>query len=539
MPWLVYRLRRVLGAYASPPEPCGRLGPRGRVSVGQEKSYKELFEGSPDAILIIEGDRFVDCNPAAVRMLRSANKEALLALGPHPAEISPPTQPDGRNSFEKAEEYLGITFERGSHTFEWTHVCGDGELLLVEVQLTVIRHGEKPMVLVVWRDISERKKLEAELSRAQRLEAVGRLAGGVAHDFNNLLLVILGHSELLAEEFKKGRPDPKHVEGVQTAADRAVDLTRQLLAFSRGQPVLARATDLGVLVEKLGGLLERLIGEHIRLSLKSGEEQHTVFADPSQLEQVVVNLAVNARDAMASGGDLEIAVDRCRISARQPLGQLPDGDYVTLRVTDTGVGMSREQLDRAFDPYYTTKDSGKGTGLGLATVHAIAEQNGGHASIESTAGQGTAVHVSFPLSHREPVSGAPKPSPTRPAAGGETILLVEDEQAIRDLFKTTLTSQGYRVITAGDGQEALDRVARGGQSIDLLITDVVMPRVSGPELVRRLSTTLPKLSVLYMSGYSEESDLRGMSDEERAGLLQKPFSPKQLEAEIRRILDAN
>ena len=513
----------------------------------EEKSYRELFELSPDAILIMEGDRFVDCNPAAVRMLRFSDQRALLerysgatdrgALRAHPADISPPCQPDGRDSFEKAEEFLEIAFERGSHTFEWTHLCADGEPLLVEVQLTAVRRGKKPVLHVVWRDISERKRLEAELRRAQRLEAVGRLAGGVAHDFNNLLVVILGHAELLAEEFESSRPNPKHVAGIQSAADRAANLTRQLLAFSRGQPAQSRVTDLGDLVEQLGDLLRQLIGEHIELDLARQDEPLTVVADPSQLEQIVVNLAANARDAMPQGGSLEISIARCSITSKDPSGHLPAGAYVVLRVADSGTGMTDEQLDRAFDPFYTTKTLGKGTGLGLATVHAIAEQYGGHASIESVPGGGTTVQVLFPRSNRKPVPRRQAPLRTRNSGGGETILLVEDERAIRDLLEVGLTTKGYGVLTAQDGQEALDRVAQWGKAIDLLVTDVVMPRVSGPALVRRLSTIFPRLRVLYMSGYSEEGDLGTMSDSERASVLQKPFAIKRLQAEVRRILD--
>jgi CheY-like chemotaxis protein len=260
-------------------------------------------------------------------------------------------------------------------------------------------------------------------------------------------------------------------------------------------------------------------------------------ADPSQLEQLVLNLAANARDAMPGGGSLEISVGRRLISHREPFGKLPVGTYVALRVADSGVGMTDEQLDRAFDPFYTTKALGKGTGLGLATVHAIAEQNGGHASIESAPASGTTIQVLLPLSNREPVHPEQEPRQKGPAGGGETILLVEDEQSIRDLFEASLTAKGYRVLTAEDGQEALDRVAQWGKPIDLLVTDVVMPRVSGPELVRRLSTVSPELKVLYMSGYSEEGSLSVMSDEERAVVLQKPFAPKLLAAEIRRILD--
>jgi signal transduction histidine kinase len=510
-------------------------------------SYRDIFEHSPDAILIIEGDRFVDCNPAAVRMLRFPNKTALLerysgateagGLSAHPAEMSPPSQPDGRDSFEKAEEILALTFERGSHTFEWEHVCADGEPLLVEVQLTRVRGGEKPVLHVVWRDISERKRLEAELQRAHRLEAVGRLAGGVAHDFNNLLLVIISHAEQLEEEIQSGKADPERTREILSAADRAADLTRQLLAFSRGQPAQPRATNLGALVDQLGNLLRTLIGEHIELDLECQEGPLTVVADPSQLEQLVVNLAANARDAMPNGGRLEISVERRELTSREEIAQLRAGRYVTLTVTDSGEGMTREQLDRAFDPFYTTKSLGKGTGLGLATVHAIAEQNGGQALIESSPDRGTRVRILLPMSTREPIPLVRAPRQKRSTGGGETILLVEDEAAIRHLFETALRAKGYRVFTAEDGQDALDRAAECGGKIDLLVTDMVMPRVSGPELIRRLSTTVPRLRVLFVSGYSHEGNLGISSTVETVAVLQKPFSLKVLLAEVRGILD--
>ncbi len=436
----------------------------------EEKSYRELFERSPDAILIIEGDRFVDCNPAAVRMLRFPDKQTLLerysgethrgALSAHPADLSPPLQADGRDSFEKAEEFLAIAFERGSHAFEWTHLCADGEHLLVEVQLTVVRRGEKPLLHVVWRDISERRRLEAELRRAQRLEAVGRLAGGVAHDFNNLLSVILSHCEVLEDDFESGEPDPEHVVGIRSAADRAADLTHQLLAFSRGAPAQSRATDLGDLVEQFGGLLHRLIGEHIELDLNREDEALTVVADPSQLEQLVVNLAVNARDAMPSGGSLKISVGRCQISPRESLGQLSAGTYVALRVADTGAGMTHEQLDRAFDPFYTTKALGKGTGLGLATVHAIAEQNGGYASIESAPARGTTVQVLLPPEQSRAGSdwaGAPSRT-SRRLAEERRFFSSRTSKRYATCSRPGLRAKGYKVLTAEDGQEALDRV---------------------------------------------------------------------------------
>jgi signal transduction histidine kinase/ActR/RegA family two-component response regulator len=516
--------------------------------VAEGTSYRDIFEHSPDAILVIEGDRFVDCNPAAVRMLRFPNKAALLerysgateagGLSAHPAEMSPSHQPDGRDSFEKAEEFLALTFERGSHTFEWEHLCADGAPLLVEVQLTRVRGGERPVLHVVWRDISERKRLEAELQRAQRLEAVGRLAGGVAHDFNNLLVVIISHAEQLEEEIRAGKADPERPGEILSAADRAADLTRQLLAFSRGQPAQPRATNLGDLVDQLGKLLRTLIGEHIELDLKCQEGPLTVVADPSQLEQLVMNLAANARDAMPDGGQLEISVKRRELTSWDEPAQLRAGRYVALTVADSGEGMTREQIDHAFDPFYTTKLLGKGTGLGLATVRAIAEQIGGQASIASGLGRGTTVRVLLPMSSHEPISLSQAPRQRKSTGGGETILLVEDEAAIRQLFETALRAKGYRVLTAKDGQDALGRVAEYGGKIDLLLTDVVMPRVSGPELIRRLSTSAPGLKVLFMSGYSNEGDLGHSSMAETTSVLQKPFSLKVLQAKIREILDA-
>jgi len=503
-------------------------------------AYEDLFELSPNAILIIEGDRFVDCNPAAVEMLRFPSKQALLGHSgaqTHPADISPACQPDGESSAEKAEKYLKIASEQGSHTFEWTHLRFDGTDLLVEVQLTVAKAGERPVVHVVWRDISERKRLEAELGRVQRLEAVGRLAGGIAHDFNNLLMVIVSHAELLKDGFDSGSPDPSPVQEIQDAADRAAALTRQLLAFSRGQPAQARATDLGDVVDGVLGLLDRLIGEHIEIDVQRGDGPLTVMADPSQLEQLVLNLATNARDAMPRGGRVEISIGREQVDEGRS-DHLAPGAYVSLSVGDSGSGMTREQIDRAFDPYYTTKATGKGTGLGLATVHAIVEQNFGQVWIESEPGQGACIRVLLPLSQREPEAARSARQGRRQKGGGETILLVEDESSIRTLFETGLRKEGYRVMSAEDGQEALDLVAGRSEAIDLLVTDVVMPRLSGPELARRLSNEWPGLQVLFMSGYSDEGNLSAIRAVHRSRVLQKPFPPKVLHSEIRRMLDA-
>jgi len=510
--------------------------------------YQELFERSPDAILVIEGDRFIDCNPAAVRMLRFPSKRALLerysgdtdhgGLRAHPGEMSPPCQPDGRNSFEKADEMMAIALERGSHLFEWDHVRADGEVFPVEVQLTAVRGGERPMLHVVWREIGERRRLEAELRQAQRLESVGRLAGGIAHDFNNLLVVIFSHVELLEEALEKGSRLREHTQEIRAAGDRAAALSQQLLTFSRGQPVQSRATDLVRLVARLGNLLRRLIGEHVELSLELEKGPLTIVADPSQIEQLVINLAANARDAMPEGGRLEIRLARGRSDSVSGRVRLAAGAYAELRFRDTGIGMHREQVERAFDPFYTTKPLGLGAGLGLATVHAVVEQCGGSVAIESAAGEGTTVRVMLPLTAAEPQEVISSSQPVSSLAGRETILLVEDETAIRGLLEGVMRRRGYRVLAARDGVEALALLAEYAESIDLLLTDVVMPRLSGPELVRRVAGIQPGVPVIYMSGYSREGALEAARPGEEVCVLQKPFSPRLLLSELRRVLDA-
>jgi len=510
--------------------------------------YKQLFECSPDAILIIEDDRFVDCNSAAVEMLRFPTKQALLerysggkeegTLRAHPGEFSPPTQPDGRNSFEKADEILKTAFERGSQTFEWEHVRADGELFLVEVVLTPVYRDEGRMLHVVWREIGERKKLEAKLRQAQRLESVGRLAGGIAHDFNNLLLVIVSYADLLQEELEAANlsAQAQQAAEIRAAADRAASLTRQLLTFSRGQPVQPKPIDLVALLDSLGGLLRRLIGEDIDFLLNLCDAPITVEADPSQIEQVVVNLVANARDAMPDGGRLEVALEHTHLGT-DAVPRLSEGDYAMIRVSDTGEGMTDDQIEHAFDPFFTTKPPGAGSGLGLATVHGIADQCGGRALIESALGAGTIMRVYLPLTADAPVRRQiPKQGPPV-LTGSETIIVAEDEEAIRSLIAEMLEQSGYRVITASDGEAAVAVARATGGPIDLILTDVVMPRLSGPETVRRLREYRPDMKVIFMSGYSDATSLRAMVTNTEAEILAKPFTRQMMLSAIRKALD--
>ena len=512
-------------------------------------TFRDLFEYSSDAILIIEEERFVECNPAAVRMLRFPSKQALLerysggeregTLRAHPSEFSPEKQPDGRDSFEKAEELMQLTIEHGSQRFDWDHVRADGEVFPVEVTLTAIPQGPKHVIHVVWREIAERKKLEQELRQSQRLESVGRLAGGIAHDFNNLLVVILGHAETLREELASAGQagQAEAAAEILAAGERAAVLTRQLLTFSRGQPIKRRPTDLVKVLGGLNSLLERLIGEDIEFETRLPAGPVVVLADASQLEQLIVNLAANARDAMPEGGRLEITLSQHMHESSSSLPLLAAGDYAVIRVSDSGEGMDPEQIDRAFDPFYTTKPPGSGSGLGLATVHSIAEQCGGAAQIESSPGRGTMVSVWIPLSDA-PVLTEPATSPKSDSFDGdETILVAEDEDGILRLIRNVLQQRGYRVIGARDGAEALEAARAHLAGIDLVLTDVVMPRLSGPELVKQLRLDRPDIKVIFMSGYAQDGAISLSSACEDAEILEKPFTHDALLPVMRKLLD--
>ncbi|TVS12407.1 MAG: response regulator [Gammaproteobacteria bacterium] len=384
----------------------------------------------------------------------------------------------------------------------------------------------------VLRDMTREQQLEEELRQAQRLEAVGRLSGGIAHDFNNLLTVILGYTEALRSEPGDVAPE-EAAEEIHQAALRAAELTRQLLTFSRRGQTLSAATELNVVVSELVPMLDRLIGEHITLQQALDPQVGWVGADKSEIEQVIVNLCVNARDAMASGGCIRITTG-VRSTGSAPPGlrpRLPTGTYAVLEVTDDGSGMAPEIQERVFEPFFTTKDVGEGTGLGLSTVYGIAEQRGGAVHVRSAPAEGTTVTVWLPVIEALPAEAAVVESkPQAAAVSSATLLVVEDEPGIRNLMKMTLEQAGYRVITAADGSEALE-LARAERDIDLLITDVVMPRMGGIELRDRLLEIRPSLRVLFVSGYAPDDARTGSLDEDDI-LLEKPFRPQALRAEV-------
>jgi signal transduction histidine kinase/ActR/RegA family two-component response regulator len=381
------------------------------------------------------------------------------------------------------------------------------------------------------RNQSHREHLEGQLRQAHKMEALGRLAGGVAHDFNNLLTVIKGHSELLLEKLQPGHALHNNSQQIRKTADRAASLTRQLLAFSRMQVVQAKVLDMNELITEMGKLLRRLIREDIDFSLKLGDSLARVKADPGQLEQVLLNLTVNASDAMPVGGKLiietqNVLVDEDYARTRPSLEQ---GRYALVTVTDTGHGMSAETKARIFEPFFTTKEPGKGTGLGLATVYGVVKQSQGFIWVDSTLGKGTRFEVYFPRTE-ERAEGTSCETITKCTSSGgrrETVLVVEDEKEVRELACEFLTAAGYRVLTAQDGMEALETATRMGKSIQAVLTDVVMPRMRGPELGLRLRSLLPDVKIVYMTGYLEQND-GGAEFLQDAFFLQKPFSREVL-----------
>ncbi|MBE7468470.1 MAG: hybrid sensor histidine kinase/response regulator [Anaerolineae bacterium] len=394
-------------------------------------------------------------------------------------------------------------------------------------------------------EITERKRaeeirtqLEQQLLHLQKLEAVGQLAGGVAHDFNNLLTAILGYAGMALAALPADHPAGSDIQGIQNTVQRAANLTRQLLAFARRQIINPQIVNLNDIVLNINNMLNRLIGEDIKLTTTLAPDLAPIKADPGQLEQVLVNLAVNARDAMPNGGELIIETANVTLDhqfARRHLEVTP-GEYILLAVTDTGIGMTEEVKARLFEPFFTTKEVGKGTGLGLATCFGIVKQSGGHIRAYSELGEGTTFKIYLPR-----VGGVASPLPkSEPldllAQGSETILLAEDEAAVRDLAARALRQQGYTVLEAATGQEAL-RLAQLEKEIHLLVTDMVMPKMGGTELADRLKAVRPQLKVVFMSGYTDSKIIRYGLPELGISFLQKPFSAQRLIRKVRDILD--
>jgi PAS domain S-box-containing protein len=476
--------------------------------------FEATFERSVVPKIVVDDERIViDVNPAGAELLGVPHDEALgLTLD----QLMPE---------EPIPETWALFMHMGALEDEVTLRRPDGTNRRVEFAATAnVRPG---IHIAVVRDLTRQKELEVQLRQAQKMEAVGRLAGGIAHDFNNLLTAIGGYSEFLIN----GLEDTKlrrHASEIKKASDRAASLTGQLLAFSRRQVLQPRVLDLNAVVSDMDMMLRRLIGEDVELIAMLDPALSSIRADPTQLEQVIVNLAVNARDAMPGGGSMTIETGN-EVTL--------DGSYVVLVLTDTGVGMTESQRQQLFDPFFTTKEGG--TGLGLATVYGIVEQSGGVIEVSSEPGMGSSFRILFPGvdEDAEPLEQTSGGGATQ--TGTETVLLVEDEAVVRRLVSEILSSNGYAVLEAGDGPSALELLRRHTGSVDLLVTDVVMPGMSGPEVAQAVTAMRPGTQVVYMSGYTDQAIGHHGMLEPGIAFLQKPFSADDLTRKVRAVLDGS
>jgi PAS domain S-box-containing protein len=432
----------------------------------------------------------------------------------------------------RGEVYRGVMINRKKN----------GELYYAEKTITPVLDaaGQITHFISNDRDITERHKLEEQLAQVQKMDAIGQLAGGVAHDFNNLLMVISSYAELMMDALKAGSPLRHHGEEILKAARRAADLTRQLLTFSRKQVQALRVLDLNAALQEICKNLSRLIGEDIQLNLHLGEGLWPLKADPVQVEQIVMNLATNARDAMPHGGQLNLETRNVELDEAYCRTQ-PDatpGEHVLLAISDHGTGIEPAILPRIFEPFFTTKEKGKGTGLGLATIYGIVKQSGGHITVQSEVAAGTTFKIFLPRAPVAIESPEPAARASQQPQGSETVLLVEDEDAVRESEREYLEQHGYTVLAAPNGPAALELAASCGRDIQLLVTDVVMPKMSGSELGQQLLAKRPGLKVLYVSGYAESTVMQHGLSELGSRFLHKPFTLKALTAKIRELLDS-
>ena len=484
--------------------------------------FHHLIAHNADGMVVVNHNgivRFV--NPAAERLLQ-------------------------RSAQELIGEVFGFPIVTGETT-ELDIVANSGVLSIAEMRVVDLEWEGERAYLASLRDITTRKRTEEalrqreeQLRQAQKMEAVGRLAGGVAHEFNNLLTAILGYSDRLQKHLDNGEIVAQCAERISYVANRAALVARQLLTFSRDQPLQSQLLNWNTVIEETEKIFQPLIGKSITVVQHLSSDLWQVHADPIQLQQILMNLALNARDAMVEGGELTLTTANVTLQAGQPERYLeaPPGPYVMLEVKDTGIGVDPEAFSHLFEPFFTTKEVGNGTGLGLAVVYGIVQQNHGDIAVHSAPACGTVFRIYLPRSGDAPAV-IPLPAPAgRPATGSETILLVEDEELVRELLCEMLQLHGYRVLAAAQGHDALQLCAQLDEAIHLLVTDVVMPHMTGYELAERLTAVYPDLRVLLISGYAGEVAEGNDRLPPHAAFLQKPFTPDVLAAKVRDVFDA-
>jgi two-component system cell cycle sensor histidine kinase/response regulator CckA len=501
--------------------------------------FARFFNNTPIAIATVDrGGGLVRANAAFARLFptlprtgQGADAPAILAAV---ADVNRPaieqalrSAAEGRSDIPPVE--LQVAGEGGRSVRMWVSAASAGE-------------AQDESAVLYALDTTELRRVEEKLAQAQKMNAVGQLAGGVAHDFNNVLQAIIGYCDLLLASHRPTDPAFQDLMQIKQNANRAASLVRQLLAFSRRQTLRPQVLNLSDTLSELSMLLRRLLGERVELDLRHARDLWFVKADLNQLEQVIVNLAVNARDAMADGGKLSIRTANvpAEDTARLTVPGMPPGDYVLVEVGDTGTGIAPEVMGQIFEPFFTTKDVGKGTGLGLSTVFGIVEQSGGYIAVDSTVGEGTTFRIYLPRHTAEEAAEPARAEPAKKAAadltGQGTILLVEDEDPVRAVNARALSARGYTVLEAASGVEALQVIEQRGAAVDVVVSDVVMPEMDGPTLLRELRKLYPDLKVIFVSGYAEDAFRKNLPDGEEFNFLAKPFSLRQLVELVKQVM---
>ena len=501
-----------------------------------EQKFRELFNNANDAIFINVMDdqgkpgRFLEVNEIACQRLGYSRTELLtMTLD----EITDEASKTGTN--QKMAELRG----KDEIRFETVRVARQGQRIPVEISARIFLLDDQKVMLSISRDVTERKRLEEQFYQAQKMESVGRLAGGIAHDFNNLLTVINGYSEILLSEVNPELPTYGHLKQIFNAGSRAARLTQQLLAFSRRQILKLEVIDLNEIVNDTKAMLRRLIGEDIELTTTLETQISPVKADRTQMEQVIINLAINAREAMLDGGKLSIETKNVDLDKEyvQLHRQMTPGRYAVLIVSDNGIGMDKALQDRIFEPFFTTKAEGKGTGLGLSTVYGIIKQSGGYIWVYSELNQGTTFKIYFPVVNEKLKQNENEEFNLDSYSGSETILVVEDEEMVREMTQNILKRFGYQVLEASNGEEAVSICTKLPAAIDLVLTDVVMPQMSGKVLADQLKTLKFSMKVIYMSGYTDDAIIKHKILDKDFHFVHKPFSPTTLLKKVREVLD--
>ena len=498
---------------------------------------RTAVEASGEVIFMTDGDGvFTFVNPEFTRLYGYTSEEVL-------GKTTPRVLKSGETDPERYATLWATIKNKQVAIWEVTNRTKDGRMVNIEGTINPIldERGEIAGFLSIHRDVTMRKQLEVQYRHAQKMEAVGRLAGGIAHDFNNLLTVINGYSQMVLEQLRPDHPMHSQVDKIQKAGERAATMTRQLLAFSRQQVLAPQVLDLNKVVAGIDKMLGRLIGEDIELVMACSAGLWYVKADPGQIDQVIMNLAVNARDAMPHGGRLTIETANVTLGEGE-FGWRPviePGPYAMRAISDTGCGMTAEVKGRIFEPFFTTKEYGKGTGLGLSTVYGIVKQSGGYIFADSEPGKGTTFRIYLPPIASAEENRVEKTEPSLRAAGGsETVLVVEDNEAVRSYVRSVLETQGYALMEADGSEAAVQLTEKHAGPIHLLLTDVVMPRMSGPELAARLRPQHPEAKVLYMSGYTDKAIVDHGVLDPGICFLQKPFVPETLLQKVREVLDS-